>query len=134
MLKKTVYLGLSVDTLHHGHINLIKHGLKYGKIMVGLISDKAIAENKRLPILNYQQRKIILESIIGIDEIVIQESYDYTFNLKKIRPDYVVHGDDWKVGVLKESREKVIKTLQEWGGCLIEPKYTEGVSSTKLIT
>ena len=87
MLKNTVYLGLSIDALHHGHINLIKHGLKYGKVMVGLISDKAIAENKRLPLLNYNQRKLIIENISGVSEVVVQNNWDYSVNLKNINPN-----------------------------------------------
>ena len=106
MLKKTVYLGLSVDTLHHGHINLIKHGLKYGKIMVGLISDKAIAENKRLPILNYQQRKLIIENIKGVSEVVNQNNWDYSVNIKKYKPEYMIHGDDWLQGPILKLRKK----------------------------
>ena len=132
MLKKTVYLGLSVDTLHHGHINLIKHGLKYGKIMVGLISDKAIAENKRLPILNYQQRKLIIENIKGVSEVVNQNNWDYSVNIKKYKPEYMIHGDDWLQGSLLKLRKKAKKVLESYGGKLIEVPYTKGISSTAL--
>ena len=130
---KKVYVGMAVDVLHPGHLNIIKEAMKLGQVIVGLLTDEAIAQYKRLPFLDYQQRKLILESIKGVNEIIPQETYDYTPNLKKIQPDYVVHGDDWKTGVLKESREKVLKVLKEWGGQLVEPKYTEGISSTQLI-
>ncbi len=132
MLKKTVYLGLSVDTVHHGHINLIKEGLKYGKILVGLISDKAIAQNKRLPLLNYNQRKLIIENISGVSKVVLQNSWDYSENLKKYKPEFMIHGDDWRKGSQLMLRNKAQKILKKYGGKLIEVPYTKGISSTAL--
>ena len=93
---------------------------------------KPLLNTKGFQYSTFKQREIILNSINGVDEIIPQTSYDYTENLKKIKPDFVVHGDDWKTGVLKESRKKVINVLKEWNGKLIEPKFTEGVSSTQL--
>ena len=130
---KKVYVGMAVDVLHPGHLNIINEAKKLGKVLVGLLTDEAIAQYKRRPLMDYEQRKLILKSIKGIDTIVPQEDYDYSSNLIKIKPDFVVHGDDGKKGVLKSSREKVIKTLKGWGGKLIEPQYTEGVSSSQLI-
>lgn len=129
---KKVYIGMSVDLIHHGHINLINHAKQYGDVTVGLLTDKAIANYKRLPILTYNQRKRIVENIKGVKEVVLQETLDYTLNLKKIKPDFVVHGDDWKKGVQKDTRQKVIDVLDEWGGKLIEIPYTQGISSTQL--
>ena len=80
----------------------------------------------------FNERKIIVENIKGVDEVVPQETLDYVSNLKKIKPDFVVHGDDWKTGVQKEIRQRVIDTLYEWGGELIEPSYTKGISSSKI--
>ena len=130
---KKVYVGMAVDVLHPGHLNIINEAKKLGVVIVGLLTDEAISQYKRTPILDYGQRELILKSIKGVDQIVPQTSYDYTMNLEKIKPDYVVHGDDWKVGVLKESRNKVIKILKQWGGKLIEPKFTSGISSTQLV-
>ena len=130
---KKVYVGMAVDVLHPGHLNIINEAKKLGVVIVGLLTDEAISQYKRMPILDYGQRELILKSIKGVDQIVPQTSYDYTMNLEKIKPDYVVHGDDWKVGVLKESRNKVIKILKQWGGKLIEPKFTSGISSTQLV-
>ena len=123
---------MAIDVLHPGHINIIEQAKKLGKVIVGLLTDEAIAQYKRTPILDFNQRKMILDNIKGVDEIIMQDSYDYTKNLRIIKPDYVVHGDDWKKGVLKDSRLKVIKVLKEWGGQLIEPKYTEGISASML--
>ncbi|MCH8067716.1 MAG: phosphoenolpyruvate mutase [Candidatus Marinimicrobia bacterium] len=130
---KKVYVGMSADFIHHGHLNIIKEAQKLGTVIVGLLTDEAIASYKRLPLFTYQQRKLIIENIKGVDEVVPQEALDYVPNLRKIKPDYVVHGDDWRTGVQKEIRKKVIDALKEWGGKLVEPNYTEGISSTQLI-
>jgi len=130
---KKVYVGMSADLLHHGHLNIIGEAKKLGHVIVGLLTDEAIASYKRLPLIPYAQRKAIVENIKGVSEVVPQETLDYVPNLQKIKPDYVVHGDDWKRGVQKETRKRVLDTLKEWGGKLVEPKYTEGVSSSQLI-
>jgi phosphoenolpyruvate phosphomutase / 2-hydroxyethylphosphonate cytidylyltransferase len=130
---KKVYVAMAADLFHHGHLKIINEARKLGYVIVGLVTDKAIASYKRLPLLTYEQRKVIVENIKGVDEVIPQTTLNYSSNLYKIRPDYVVHGDDWKVGVQKETRQKVIDALKEWGGELVEIKYTEGVSSTHLI-
>ena len=130
---KKVYVGMSTDILHHGHINIIDAARKLGEITVGLLTDEAIASYKRCPLLSYEQRKKIVENLVGVKEVIPQETLDYVPNLRKLKPEYVVHGDDWKKGVQKETRRKVIEALKEWGGELIEPPYTKGISSTLLI-
>ena len=99
---------------------------------IGLLTDKAIASYKRIPLLDYNQRKIIIENISGVKEVIPQEELDYTKNLEKIKPDYVIHGDDWKEGIQKNIREKVIETIKNWHGELIEIPYTKGVSGSLL--
>ena len=130
---KTVYIALKADSLHHGHMNLIEKARKYGDIIIGLLTDKAVAEHKRLPYLNYEQRKRILINFKGVSKIIPQKEWDYSHNLKKIRPDYLIHGDDWKTGNMSIMRKKVIKILSSYGGKLIEIPYTKGVSSAALI-
>ena len=129
---KKVYVAMSADILHHGHLNVIKEAQKYGEIIIGLHTDEVIASYWRPPLLSYNERKTIVENIKGVKEVVPQEELDYVPNLLKIRPDYVVHGDDWREGIQKNIRARVIETLKQWGGELIEVKYTEGVSITKL--
>jgi cytidyltransferase-like protein len=129
---KKVYIGMSIDLIHPGHINVIKEASKLGKVTVGLLTDKAIASYKRLPYLTYDQRKTVVECIKGVDDVMTQHTLDYTDNLNKMKPDYVVHGDDWRVGSQASVRKKVIDTLKEWGGELVEISYTEGISSTQL--
>jgi phosphoenolpyruvate phosphomutase len=132
MNDKTVYVAMSADLIHPGHLNIIKEAVKYGKVVVGVLTDEAIASYKRLPFLDYEQRKQIVENLKGVEKVIPQNTLDYVPNLRMIKPDYVVHGDDWKTGVQRETRQRVIDALNEWGGELIEPGYTPGISSTKL--
>ena len=129
---KKVYVGMSADLIHPGHINIIKEATKLGEVTVGLLTDKAIASYKRLPFLTYEQRKTVIEQIKGVQNVVRQFTLDYTSNLREIKPDYVVHGDDWGSGVQAGTRQKVVDALNEWGGKLIEVPYTPGISSTQL--
>jgi len=131
-MDKKVYVGLSADLIHPGHLNIISEARKLGYVIVGMLTDSAIASYKRLPFLNYEQRKIIVENLKGVSEVVPQRTLDYTDNLRKYKPDFVVHGDDWKTGIQKQTREKVLEVLREWGGKLKEVPYTKGISSTKL--
>lgn len=130
--EKTVYVGMSADLIHPGHLNILSEAEKYGRVVVGLLTDKAIASYKRLPCLAFADRKRIIENLKAVDEVIAQETLDYVENLKAIRPDYVVHGDDWRMGPQRETRQRVIDLLNEWGGQLIEPQYMEGYSSTDL--
>ena len=131
-MSKKVYVGMSVDLIHHGHINIINEAAKHGEVIVGLLTDAAIASYKRLPYLDFEHRKIIIESIKGVSRVVAQEELNYIPNLQRLKPDYVVHGDDWKTGVQRKTREQVIECLKQWGGELIEVPYTRNISSTKL--
>ncbi|WP_420854576.1 phosphoenolpyruvate mutase [Sneathiella marina] len=123
---------MSADLLHPGHINILQEASKYGKVIVGVLTDSAIASYKRLPYLTYDQRKTVVENIQHVSEVVPQETLDYRPNLKNLRPDFVVHGDDWKTGVQAKTRSQVINTISEWGGELIEVAYTPGISSTQI--
>lgn len=123
---------MSADLIHSGHLNIIKKANEMGVVTVGLLTDSAIASYKRIPYMEFWQRKQIIENIKGVSHVIPQETLDYTSNLRSLKPDYVVHGDDWKEGVQRETRQRVIDTLSEWGGKLIEIPYTQGISSTKL--
>ena len=132
--QKQVYIGMSADLIHQGHLNIIHEGLKLGEVIIGLLTDEAIAGYKRLPLIAFNERKLIVENLKGVAKVIPQDTLDYVPNLKELRPDFVIHGDDWKTGVQKEVRQRVIDTLAEWGGELVEPNYTEGISSTDLIS
>ncbi len=129
---KKVYVGMSADLVHPGHMNIIKEASKLGSVTVGLLTDSAIAGYKRLPYLSFDQREAVVNNIKGVDEVIPQVTLDYTKNLKEIKPDYVVHGDDWRSGVQTETRQKVIDVLKGWGGELVEVPYTKGISSTQI--
>lgn len=123
---------MSADLIHPGHLNILKEAAKHGEVMVGLLTDVAIASYKRIPFMEFEQRKQVIENIKGVSQVVAQETLDYVPNLKKYKPDFVVHGDDWKTGVQQKTRQRVIDVLAQWGGELIEVPYTQGISSTKL--
>ena len=129
---KNVYVGLSADILHEGHINILKTAKQYGNVIVGLLTDEAIASYKNIPYLDFKKRKIVVENIKYVSKVIPQHTLDYVENLNLIKPNYVVHGDDWKSGVQKKTRDRVIKTLKKWSGKLIEPKYTKNISSTEI--
>ena len=99
---------MSADIVHPGHINLISKAAELGELTVGLLTDKAIASYKRLPFLNYEQREAVIKNIKGVEKVVPQETLDYRPNLREIKPDVVVHGDDWREGVQKTVRQQVI--------------------------
>ena len=135
---KKIYIGMSADLLHPGHLNIINEARKIldenggGEIIIGLLTDSAIASYKRLPYMNWEQRKVIIENVKGVTKVIPQETLDYVPNLLKIKPDYVLHGDDWKTGVQAKTRQRIIDVMSEWGGEVIDIPYTEGISSTKL--
>ncbi len=131
-MAKKVYLGITGDIIHPGIVNIIREGSKYGDLTVGLLTDSAIVSHKRLPYLTYEQRKEVVENIKGVSEVVPQEEWSYVPNLKKIKPDYIIHGDDWKTNYLSKIREDVFETMKEWDGQVIEVPYTKGINSTEL--
>ena len=125
---------MCVDLLHQGHLNIIRIRVarELGEITIGLMTDEAMVSYKRLPYLNYEQRKTIVENIKGVSEVIPQTTLDYVPNVRRLRPRYFVHGDDWRTGVQREARQRVIEALKEWGGEVVEPAYTPGISSTWL--
>jgi phosphoenolpyruvate phosphomutase / 2-hydroxyethylphosphonate cytidylyltransferase len=128
----SVYVGMSADLVHPGHINIVQQAAELGEVTVGLLTDEAIASYKRLPHMTFEQRKAVVENLKGVARVVPQETLDYVPNLERLQPDVVVHGDDWRTGVQRETRQRVIDALDKWGGRLVEVPYTEGISSTQL--
>ena len=127
-----VYVGMSADLVHPGHLNVLKKAQELGEVTVGLLTDEAIASYKRVPFMEFEQRREVIENIKGVSRVIPQTTLDYVPNLEAMRPDYVVHGDDWKTGVQRQTRQRVIDTLAQWGGKLVEVPYTKGISSTQL--
>ena len=129
---KIAYVGMSADMIHPGHLNIIKKASELGEVIIGLLTDEAIASYKRVPIMSFDQRLQIIENIKGVSRVVPQNSLDYVENLEALRPDYVVHGDDWQTGVQQKTRQRVVDTLEKCGGKLVEGAYTKGISSTQI--
>lgn len=128
--EKLVYVPMAVDIVHPGHINIIKKASELGEVMVGLFTDEAIASYKNPPYMDYETRKTVIENIKGVSRVVPQQTKDYEPNLRKYKPDYMVHGTDWREGPLADVRAKAIDILAEWGGSIVEPEYTQGISSS----
>lgn len=126
-----VYIGMTADIMHHGLINVIEAGRKHGRVIIGLMTDGAVSRYKPLPYLEYEYRKRILENIVGVDEVVPQEEWNFAPNLRKYKPDVVIHGDDWCEGPQKVYRDRAVEALAEWGGKLVEIPYTQGVSTPR---
>ena len=123
---------MSADIVHSGHLNILKRAAALGEITIGLLTDAAIASYKRVPYMTYEQRFEVVESLKGVVRVVPQKTLDYVPNLVELKPDFVVHGDDWREGVQRETRQRVIDALAQWGGQLVEVPYTEGISSTAI--
>ena len=121
MARDLVYVPMAADIIHPGHMNILKIAASYGDVMVGLFTDEAIASYKRVPYMPFEQRKIVVENIKGVVQVVPQYTKDYEENLTKYKPKYMVHGKDWREGPLKDGRGEVI-----------EPDYTQGVSSSMI--
>ena len=134
IMEKTVYVGMAADIIHKGHINLLNEASKYGKVIVGLLTDEAIESYKRKPIFNYENRYIVISSLRQVHKVIQQESKYWRNNIKLLQPDHVVHGDDWNVGVMNDIKKDVVETLSEIGGELIEVPYTPGISTTGIIS
>tara|TARA_A100001015_G_scaffold158247_1_gene175606 strand:- start:1359 stop:1796 length:438 start_codon:yes stop_codon:yes gene_type:complete len=126
-----VFVPMSLDFLHHGHINILLKASKYGKVIVGLMTDKGIKSYKhKKPLINYQNRKKILMHLKMVKKIIPINGLLYTKFAKRYNFDYFVHGDDWKSGPQKLQRQKLFMLMKKWGGKVIDVKYTKNISST----
>ena len=121
---RTVYICFSTDMLHSGHIAIIKKAQHFGKLIIGVLSDEAVVSYKRFPLLPFNERKTIFENILGVYKVVGQKTLSYKENIKKYKPTYVVHGDDWVSGFQKPVRDEVVSALAEYGGKLVEFPYS----------
>ena len=122
--RRTVYMSFSTDIIHSGHIRMIRRGARLGRLIVGVLTDEAVASYRRFPMVPFSERKAMAESISGVYMAVEQDSLSYGENLRKYRPDIVVHGDDWREGLQKPIRSEVLEILAEQGGRLVEFPYS----------
>ncbi|HMI09611.1 MAG TPA: adenylyltransferase/cytidyltransferase family protein [Candidatus Saccharimonadales bacterium] len=125
-----VYVPMSADIIHPGHIQLLKEALKYGDVIVGLLSDEAIKEKKgKWPVMVYDERFEVVSNLVGVRKVIQQDSPDYTPNLEELEPIFVVHGNDWP----EEARQSVLITIKQWDGKLIEVDYSSSPTSSTII-
>ena len=124
-MNKNVYMCFSTDMIHGGHIEIIKKAEKLGDLTIGVLSDEAIASFKRFPLMPFEERKVLFENIAGVSKVVEQKTLSYKEILTELKPDIVVHGDDWKEGFQKPIRDEVIEILNSYGGELVEFPYNK---------
>lgn len=127
-----VYVAVSSDIVHEGILNVIERAAELGEVTIGVLTDEVIASYKRTPLLDCAARMKVYGNLKGVANVVRQDSLSYRDNLLAQKPDYVVHGDDWRTGAQSAVRQEVIDLLAEWGGELVEVPYTAGVSATLL--
>lgn len=129
---KTVYTCFCTDVIHEGHLNIINNAKKYGRVIVGALSDKALIRFSRFPTIPFEERVKLYKSLEGVSEVVEQDDMLYDSIIEKIKPDYVIHGDNWKTGPEAIIRESVVRSLNKYGGELIEPSYTRNEQVKKV--
>lgn len=124
-MNKKVYMSFSTDVIHGGHISIIQKASSLGRLTIGVLTDEVVASYKRFPVLTYGERVKLLESIKGVEKVIPQTTLSYVENIRAFKPDYVVHGDDWVTGFQKPIRDELIRTLEEYGGKLVEYPYAQ---------
>lgn len=129
---KTAYMSFSTDLIHGGHIAIIQKAAALGELTVGILTDDVVASYRRFPVLSFEERVRLFENIKGVHRVIPQRTLSYTENLRMLKPDYVVHGDNWVTGFQKPIRDEVIQILGEYGGQLVEYPYTYNGEYEKL--
>lgn len=129
---KTVYMLFATDVIHEGHINVVKEAKKYGKVIGGVLCDAAMIRFNRFPTVSFDERVSMVKDIPEVDEVIVQNETLYENTLRKIKPDYVIHGDNWCEGPEKAIRDNAIRVMNELGGEVIEVPYTRNENVKKI--
>lgn len=129
---KTVYTCFCTEVIHEGHLNIIREAQRYGQVIVGALSDRALIRYNRFPTISQEERVRLYRRLEGVNNVVIQDDIFYEDILSLIRPDYVVHGDNWKTGPESAIRARVLQRLEDMGGTLIEVPYTSSEQVRKV--
>jgi len=131
----TVFVPMAADLVHAGHINILNVSRQYGRVIVGLMTDQGMQSYKRAPILPFEQRQAVVRSFFQVDEVIQLHGKDYSEPLLRMKPNFMVHGSDWSDPSSPQfpSRAEAIKLMASWGGRVIEPEYTTGISTTDII-
>mgnify|MGYP002672526762 FL=1 len=130
--ERSVYMCFSADMLHSGHMAIIKKAQTLGRLTIGVLSDEAVASYKRFPLIPFEERKSLIENISGVERVVEQKTLSYADILRRLKPDYVVHGDDWVDGIQRPIRDEVVSVLAEYGGELVEFPYSRDAKYDEL--
>ena len=123
--ERTVYMCFSTEYIHSGHVAIINKARRLGRLIIGVLSDEAVSSYKRFPMIPFSERKALIENLSGVERVVEQKTLSYAENLRKLKPDYVVHGNDWCEGFQKPIRQEVCDVLEELGGKLVEYPYSD---------
>ena len=129
---KTVYTCFCTEVIHEGHLNIIRQAQRYGKVIVGALSDRALIRYNRFPTISQEERVRLYRGLDGVNNVVIQDDMFYEDVLALIRPDYVIHGDNWRTGPESAIRAQVKEKLEAMGGELIEVAYTNSEQVRKV--
>ncbi len=129
---KTIYTCFTTDVIHAGHLNIVEQARKYGRVIIGAMSDEALIRYDRFPTLNLNERIHLYQSLDGVDEVIVQDDVLYGDTVRRLRPDYVIHGDNWKVPPQSAIRDNLIQALNQYGGELIEVPYTYNEAVEKI--
>ena len=129
---KTVYTCFCTDVIHEGHLNIINEAKKYGEVIVGALSDEASIKYNKFPTVSLEERVALYENIPGVSRVVVQDRMHYDDVIKQLKPDYVIHGDNWREGPESVLRNQLIETLKKNGGELIEVPYTRNDTVKKI--
>lgn len=121
---KTVYTCFCTDVIHEGHINILNHARQYGEVIVGVLSDEAMIRYNRFPTISFQERLHMVEELHQVSRVIVQEDIMYDEVVTSLRPDYIIHGDNWKQGPERAIRNNVERLLEQYGGILIDVPYT----------
>lgn len=127
-----VYTALGTDVIHEGHLNILRHAQEYGTVIVGALSDKALIRYSRFPTVPQEERVKLYESLEGVSRVIIQDDYLYDDVIATLKPDYVVHGDNWQNGPERAIRNNIEGLLATYGGTLIEVPYTRSEQARKV--
>jgi len=119
-----VYTCFCTDVIHEGHLNIIRCAQEYGELVVGILSDQAMIQYNRFPTISFEERVELVKHTEGVSRVIVQKEIMYDQVIKDLRPDYVIHGDNWKTGPESAIRENVLGLLAQYGGELVEPSYT----------
>ena len=132
--RKTAYTCFCTDVIHEGHLNIIREAKKYGRVIVGALSDRALIRYNKFPTVSQEERVKLYRSLDGVDEVVVQDDMRYDDVITLIQPDYVLHGDNWMTGPESTLREHVKTLVERYGGVLVDIPYTynEAVRKTDM--